>query len=118
MNSIENVYDRISIALSKLNSYSSEIEISTEISALAHILDKSGKIKYISMDRLYKYLEDDFDTHRRDIEQRLKDVQVQMLDRLSEEDKKQIFGPALELFETLSTYEFLYLLAKHVSTIW
>lgn len=73
---------------------------------------RSDSDKELSMNKIYKLLQDDFDIHRACAESRLRRFQIDVLSSIAPYDRYLVFG---EDTSSLTNHEFIYRLAKYMN---
>ena len=120
MNSDSNIskdhYERVLSAMSTINYSASDLIRSTGMSVVYRTLDAEGNITHTTIERLYKYLQDDYDISTGAAESRIRKFKQHFLyDNENAELLNRVFG---ENWKSLTLYDFIIELAKYITTIW
>jgi len=99
--------------LKALHVHTTELRYAAGRQALDHILTENRSSgKELSMNKIYKLIQDDFDITRPCAESRLRRFQLDVLNTLDSGTVLTIFGTHTDV---MTNHEFIYKLARHIA---
>lgn len=111
-------FERIEAAMKTVEYHAKDYIKSTCLSALDHSINSNGEITHTTMNKLYDYLADDYDILPGGAETRIRTLRKCMMSTMDEDLRCKIFGPEYKDASEITNYNFIFLLAKYVVSIW